>query len=145
VVAAALLIGFGVSTWMFVRERESKREQERLRLQAQTEAAKSRQVAQFLKDMLQGVGPSVALGRDTTILREILDKAAERVGRDLTNQPTVEGALRATIGRAYHALGHYNRAESILREALVLMQRWPGQGNSGATCQPLDTDFTDSH
>jgi eukaryotic-like serine/threonine-protein kinase len=37
-------------------------------------------VAQFLKEMLAGVGPSVALGRDTTMLREILDTAAKRVG-----------------------------------------------------------------
>ena len=50
---------------------------------AQTEAAKSQKVAQFLKDMLQGVGPNVALGRDTTMLREIADKTAERVGKDL--------------------------------------------------------------
>jgi len=32
---------------------------------AKSESSKSRQVAQFLKDMLDGVGPSVALGRDT--------------------------------------------------------------------------------
>ena len=40
---------------------------------AKVEANKSWQVAQFLKDMLQGVGPSVARGRDAPMLREILD------------------------------------------------------------------------
>lgn len=40
--------------------------------------------------MLKGVRPSVALGRDTTMLREILDKTAERVGQDLQDQPEVE-------------------------------------------------------
>src|SRR5229473_1946702 len=68
-VAASLLIGLGISTWMFFQERAAKQEQARLRLQAQakeqkaqTEAAKSEQVARFLEDMLQGVGPSVTLG-----------------------------------------------------------------------------------
>ena len=102
-VAVALVIGLGVSTWMFIEEKAARQravaaegEQTRLRQQAdaarvsevklrweadagrtnearlrlqaetdekkaQTEAAKSKQVAQFLKDMLQGVGPSVAL------------------------------------------------------------------------------------
>src|SRR6266567_1302103 len=61
-VALALVIGLAVSTAMFFRAQAEKKN-------AQTEAAKSRQVAQFLKDMLNGVGPSVALGRDTTMLR----------------------------------------------------------------------------
>jgi len=89
---------------------------------AQTEASKSRQVAQFLKDMLQGVGPSVALGRDAKMLREILDKTAERVGKDLTNQPEVEAELRSIIGNTYLELGDYPKAIEMHREALRLRQ-----------------------
>src|SRR5262245_45910311 len=69
-VLAALILGLGLSTWLFFRERAGRQEQEHLRKEAlaekkkaQTEAAKSQQVARFLKDMLEGVGPSVALGR----------------------------------------------------------------------------------
>ena len=72
-VALALVLGLGLSTWLFFRERAGRREQARLRQQAQTEknaaqaeAAKSHQVAEFLKDMLNSVSPSVALGQDTT-------------------------------------------------------------------------------
>ena len=117
-VMAALIIGLGISTWMFFKEQKAReraiaaeQEQTRLRQQAETEkdiakaeAAKSQQVAQFLKDMLQGVGPSKALGRDTTLLKEILDKTVVRVGKDLTNQPLVEAELRNTIGEVYLAL-----------------------------------------
>jgi len=39
------------------------------------------------------VDPSVALRHDATMLKEILDKTAERVGKDLTNQPEVEAEL----------------------------------------------------
>ena len=117
-VMAALIIGLGISTWMFFKEQKAReraiaaeQEQTRLRQQAETEkdiakaeAAKSQQVAQFLKDMIQGVGPSKALGRDTTLLKEILDKTVVRVGKDLTNQPLVEAELRNTIGEVYLAL-----------------------------------------
>ena len=72
---------------------------------AQSEAARSTQVARFLKDMLGGVGPSVARGRDTTMLREILDRTADRIGRDLTNQPEVELEVRTILCNAYSNMG----------------------------------------
>ncbi|HUJ44593.1 MAG TPA: protein kinase, partial [Opitutaceae bacterium] len=75
-IALALVGGLAVSTWMYLQEKAA-------RNQAETEAAKSKQVDRFLTDMLQGVGPSVALGRDTKLLREILDKTVRRLGKDL--------------------------------------------------------------
>jgi serine/threonine protein kinase/tetratricopeptide (TPR) repeat protein len=192
-IAAALVIGLAVSSWMYSRERaareravtaelqqselhrqaEAAREravaaeeqQRRLRQQAEearanearqrtlaeearssearqrelaegdrknaeSEASKSRQVAQFLADMLQGVGPEVALGRDTKLLREILDKTAERVGRDFKDQPAVEAQLRATLGGVYQQLGEYEMAESMYRGALAIQRKLLGDDNS---------------
>ena len=101
------------------------REAEAGRKQAQAEASKSRQVSRFLEDMLRGVGPSVALGRDTTLLREVLDKTAARAGTDLTNQPEVEAELRSTLSTVYRALGDYGTAEAMERRALaVRTQLW---------------------
>jgi tetratricopeptide (TPR) repeat protein len=149
-VVTALAIGLGLSTWLFVKEKaarqravaaektqsqlrqqaEAARQSEaRLRQQAQVEALKSRQVAQFLKDMLAGVGPSRALGRDTTMLRDILDKTVERVGKDLANQPEVEAELRSIIGNTYFELGDFPRAEAMHREALRLERSRFGQTN----------------
>jgi len=119
-VAAALIIGLGVSTWSFFNEEQARQQAEAERKKAETEAAKSQQVARFLKDMLAGVGPSVALGRDTTMLREILDKTAERVGKDLTNQPEVELDLCDTIGNAYFDLGQSGDAQKMFRRELEL-------------------------
>jgi serine/threonine protein kinase/Tfp pilus assembly protein PilF len=99
---------------------------------AETEAAKSRQITQFLEDMLQGVGPSVALGRDTTMLREILDRTAERVGNELTNQPAVEAELRALIGRLYLEIGIYEKAEQMERAALTLHRKLASPGSQTA-------------
>jgi serine/threonine protein kinase len=88
-----------------------------------TEAAKSQQITQFLEEMLQGVGPSVALGRDTGLLKDILDKTAERIGKGLARQPAVEAELRRVIGRLYYEIGSYAQAESMQRAALVTYEK----------------------
>ncbi|MCX6929063.1 MAG: serine/threonine-protein kinase, partial [Verrucomicrobia bacterium] len=123
-VALALLLGLGLSMLLFIRERAA-------RQAAKTEAAKSQQVAQFLTSMLESVGPSVASGRDTKMLQEILDKTAERVGKDLTNQPEVEAELRSTIGEVYNALSQDQKAEAMHRQALALRQKLFGNEHPG--------------
>ena len=76
--------------------------------------------------MLNGVGPSVALGRDTKMLREILDKTAERVGKDLKDQPDVEADLRGIIGNVYAELGDYVKGAAMHGEALAIRRKLHG-------------------
>ena len=149
-VAAALCFGLGLSTWLWIREAAARRravDAERaeehsrqeadksLRLaeenekKARTEASKSRQVAGFLQEMLRGIDASVALGRDTVILREILDRTVERVDRDLRDQPEVAAELLATIGSVYLQLGANEQAEQMLRRALALRLQVFGEEN----------------
>jgi serine/threonine protein kinase/tetratricopeptide (TPR) repeat protein len=144
-IAVVLLIGVVVSTWQAIRATRAVREQVRLRQRAetdekkaQTEAARSEQTAQFLKDMLRGVTPRTALGRDTTMLREILDKTAERVDKNLTNQPLVEADLQNTIGWVYGAIGEYGKAEAVLRESAALRRKFLGN-ESREVAYSLDT------
>src|SRR6185503_17871328 len=115
-VAATVFIGLGVSSWMFVKEKAA-------RQRADTEAKKSQLVADFLKDMLNGVGPSVARGRDTVMLKEILEKTADRVGKDLEGEPAVEAEMRNTIGKVYNDLGELEKAESMDRRALAIREK----------------------
>jgi tetratricopeptide (TPR) repeat protein len=145
-VAAALLLGLAVSIRLFLKEKDARhravmaervqsdlrleaeaasKEQARLRVQAQAdqrkaqlEASKSEHVAELLKNMLKGVGPSVALGRDTTMLREVLDKAAANVRRDLTNEPAAAMEMFATLASTYDDLGLDQQSEVTAREAL---------------------------
>ncbi len=121
-VAAALVLGLGVSTWEYFREKAARERAVAAEQRAKAEAIKSKQVAQFLKDMLEGVGPSVALGRDPTLLREILDKTTGRLGQSLKDQPEVEAELRATLGAVYRELGEFEKAEAMFRETLRLQQ-----------------------
>jgi tetratricopeptide (TPR) repeat protein len=90
---------------------------------ALSEAVMKREVAQLLQDILESVGPSVALGRDTALLKEVMDKAAKRIGSDLTNQPGVEAELRDTIGEVRYALGQYDQATEMHRRALSLREK----------------------
>jgi len=87
---------------------------------ANTESRKSDQVAAFLTNMLEGVGPSVALGRDTALLKEVLDQTAARIDDELADQPEVEAEIRNTIGVVYIELGDYAAAEAVLHRALDL-------------------------
>jgi TPR repeat protein len=119
-IAASLLIGAGIATWMYFGERTAKREQARLRQLAEAKETTARQVSQFLKDMLQSVGPSVALGRDTTLLREILQNTADRVQKDLKSQPVTEAELLSVIGHVYNEMEEYGKAEIVHRLALSL-------------------------
>jgi serine/threonine protein kinase len=111
-----LFIGIGIITILLIvslilvsaslaKERQSQRE--------------AKQVKQFLEEMLQGVTPEVALGRDTTILREILDKAAARIDKE-TNQPAVAAELRRVIGTVYERTAQYRQAEGMQRTALAI-------------------------
>jgi eukaryotic-like serine/threonine-protein kinase len=144
VVIVALAIGLGSAIWALAIEKHAlaravaaEREQSRLRQeaetarakeaemrrQAETQAARSAEVAKFMKDMLSGVAPGVAMGRDTTLLQEILDRTAERISLALTNQPEVEAELRLTLGLTYFELGEAAKSEAMQREALALFRK----------------------
>ena len=118
-VSAILMVSLVLVSAGFARERQARRK-------AVTETAKSRQITQFLEDMLKGVGPSVARGRDTTMLMEILTNTAARVGPELTNQPAVEAELRGVMGQLYQALGNYDQAQAMERKALEINRKLYG-------------------
>jgi serine/threonine protein kinase len=109
IIATLLIVSLIVVSASLPQERQSRRE--------------ARQVKQFLEEMLQGVGPNVALGRDTAILREILDQTASRVGKELTNQPAVEAELRSVIGTLFYKTGQYQQAEEMQRAALAIRRK----------------------
>ena len=99
---------------------EAAKAQEKYRRTAENEAQKSKQVATFLREMLEGVGPSKALGRDTELLREILDKTAARIDSELHRQPELEAEIRTIIGRIYFDLGDYAAADKMHVRALEI-------------------------
>jgi serine/threonine protein kinase/tetratricopeptide (TPR) repeat protein len=123
IIAMLLVATLIVVTASLAKERIARCEAEVEKEKARTEAAKSQQVTKFLEEMLQGVGPSAARGRDTTMLREILDRTAERVGAEMMNQPAVEADLRNLIGTLCQRIGNYRQAEEMHRAALAIRRK----------------------
>jgi len=128
-------VGSPVAAYRINRARQQALENEK---KTRTEATKSAQVARFLKEMLRGVGPSVSKGRNTVMLREILDQTADRISKDLKDQPAVEAELCLILGKTYRELGEYEKAEAMAREALKLCRLVFGQEHL-AVAEALDT------
>jgi eukaryotic-like serine/threonine-protein kinase len=129
---ALLLIVSLVVTWTaLTRERRAHRD-------ANAEAAKSQQMASFLKEILKGVGPSAALGQDTTMLQGILDKTVERLGAEMTNQPAVEAEMRKIIGTLYFQTGKYHQAQEMQTAALAIRRKVFGSDSAEAAASLND-------
>jgi serine/threonine protein kinase/tetratricopeptide (TPR) repeat protein len=133
-ITAALVLGLGISTWMFFKEKQARQravtaeqEQARLRRQAEAEAAKSEQVSRFLQDTLRNIA-SMTL-RDRAILHNILDTTAARIGTELKQQPEVEAKLSWVIGNTYFELGDFADSERMHRRALAIYQELLGSEN----------------
>ena len=139
-VVLLLFVSLIVVSASLAEERQARRE-------AQVASVKSQQVTKFLESMLNGVGPSVARGRDTVMLQEILDRTAERVGVEMTNQPAVEAELRTLIGKLYEQIGKYRRAEEMERLALALNRKYFGMESRQAatSLNDLALEFMAQH
>jgi eukaryotic-like serine/threonine-protein kinase len=135
-VAAALLLGVGGTTVGMIWALRERAAAQTSAAQATAQAERSDQVSHFLVDMLQGVAPSVAQGRDTTLLREIVDQTVLRIDKDLSDQPEVQVELYVTLGKVYFALQNYKEMEANARRTLKLARATYGEENS-ATADAL--------
>jgi len=107
----ALVAGAVLATAGLVRALAAER-------RATAEAETSRQVANFLVDLFEVSDPGEARG-NTVTAREVLDKAAVKIDRELATQPQVRAQLMATIGRVYMELGLYKEALPLAEQALA--------------------------
>ncbi len=116
VIALMLVVGLIVVSAALAQERKAREE-------ADAASIRSQQATKFLKDMLNGIGPPVARGRDTAIVQEILDATVTNIGPDLSNQPAVEADLLGFLGKLYSELGKHDQAEQMSRLALAICRR----------------------
>jgi serine/threonine-protein kinase len=85
---------------------------------AALERDKAERSLEFLVELFEVSQPEQALGREVSA-REVLDRGAERVSRELDGRPEVQATLLDTLGRVYDKLGLLERAEPLLRQALA--------------------------
>ncbi len=128
VTAAALivvaLVGFGVT--MAVQARRIAKERNR-----------AERVSEFLTGLFEVSDPSEARGNALTA-REILDKGAARIEKELAQEPEVQGQLFRTIGRVYRNLGLYPKAEPLLARSVEIRRRVLGADHPD-TLQSMDS------
>ncbi len=115
---ATFAIGMTVQSVRVSRERD----------RAESEAAKSKAVVEFLQETLGSADPYEGLGREVTI-SEVLEHAAGAVETSFADEPLTGAAVRQTIGVTYTRLGRYREAESLLRASLETRRRDLGPGH----------------
>jgi tetratricopeptide (TPR) repeat protein len=92
------------------------------RNRANQEAETARQVSSFLVSLFEASKPGTR-SPDSLTARELLDAGAERVDRELGDQPLVRATLHMTIGEAYSSLGVYPKAATQYETALALRRQ----------------------
>ncbi len=92
-------------------------------LRADSALTQSREVTRILKETLAQAGYSKSLGRDVTMMREILDATATRLNDELQDQPEVAAELHGIIGSAYGDLNDYPPAVEHTGRALELQRQ----------------------
>lgn len=118
VIAAAAVVGMVFTTALAAAALMARAEAERQRVRAEQQAETARQTSDFLVELFNVVDPGEARGREP-LAREILDRGAERIERDLSDQPAVKANLQGTMGKVYTGLGLYDQAAELLEAALA--------------------------
>ncbi|MCG2589642.1 serine/threonine-protein kinase [Rhodohalobacter sulfatireducens] len=83
------------------------------------ERQKTEQVNAFLQEMLASPNPYQD-GLEVKVI-DILDRTADRIDIELSNQPAVEASVRHTLGVTYRELGDIDKADFQLSQSLALM------------------------
>lgn len=122
-----LMLGSGFAFSALALERESEARKDAVRfadLAAQRESEAQRAVlvsdakSALLESALRSVTPQSAAGRDVSILREILDDAAEAAEIDLAEFPVERAELLGVLGEVYMSIAAFESAASTLVRAV---------------------------
>ncbi len=114
-----MVIGFGIAgTWLAMRA-------ERARQDAEREAQRATQIADFMRDVIGSVDPAVARGKDTVLMREILANADQRVdnSESIAEDPAAETAIRNAIGYAYMSVGALDEARGQFQREVEVARK----------------------
>ena len=122
----------GMQAGRYGRLAEREREAHEQSLAAQQEAVEQRELAvaearrakditAFLEDTFGLANPDITQTSGLT-MKELLDRASEKVDASFVDQPEAEAAVRTAIGRAYASMGEPNRAMPHLYRAMQIRE-----------------------
>jgi tetratricopeptide (TPR) repeat protein len=115
---AGMVLTSGLATIALIARATAQRET----LRAEAEAETARQTTSFLVDLFRISDPGEARGNSVTA-REMLDKGAARIQKELSTQPAVQATMMDTVGTVYTGLGLYAQAQRMLDGALNQRRR----------------------
>ena len=119
--AAGMVLTSGLAAYALIQRAAAQRQT--LRAEAQTTTA--REATRFLVDLFKISDPSEARG-NTITAREMLDKGAARVDRELAEQPAIQATLMDTLGTVYMGLGLFSEARPLLDRAVATRRNLAG-------------------
>jgi tetratricopeptide (TPR) repeat protein len=111
---AGMVVTSGLAAYALFQRAAAQRQT--VRAEAETKTAK--ETTKFLVDLFKISDPSEARG-NTVTAREMLDKGAQRIDRELAEQPAIRATLMDTLGTVYVGLGLYGEATPLLEQAIA--------------------------
>jgi len=102
------------------------------RQRAQTEASTTEETMNFMVSLFTLADPTEARANELTV-REMLDRGAADVKRQLRDRPAVRSSLMTAMGRAYTGLGLPAPAQELLQEALATRELEAGVTSRATT------------
>lgn len=102
------------------------------RQRAVTEASTTQETMNFMVSLFTLADPTKARANEFTV-REMLDRGASDVRRQLTDRPAVRSSLMTAMGRAYTGLGLPAPAIQLLDEALQARKQSLGASDRATT------------
>jgi serine/threonine protein kinase len=118
--AGVLLVLLVFSVVQALQLRETTRERDHAKQErdrANQERDRATRIAAFMSNMFKVPDPSEARGNSITA-REILDRAANDIGKGLAQDPDVQSQMLHEMAGTYNNLGLYARAHELAQRAL---------------------------
>ena len=98
---------------------------------ARTDASTAREVAQFVVRLFEVSDPGEARGNSITA-RELLDRGAATMDKELSRQPQVHARLLGTLGRVHESLGLYRESVALGEKSLAVQKGVTGDNDAQA-------------
>jgi eukaryotic-like serine/threonine-protein kinase len=90
------------------------------------EARTTAAVKDFLLSLFSASDPRQTQGKDPTV-RDVLDRGAKRIEKDLDDQPEAKAELQSALGGIYLRLGAYPQAEALQEQAAKALETHNGK------------------
>jgi non-specific serine/threonine protein kinase/serine/threonine-protein kinase len=121
-VLLALTTGSVLAVLGMLEARQAQQVAEQSALQAQREAARSAALAAFTADLLSGISPDEAQGKDTTLLMRIFERARQRIDDRLGDDPELLLEASRVVAVSLRLIGKPEDSVATLERALDRVQ-----------------------